>query len=73
MFNVQVLFPAVYSSASSSSRMTEPHSLGRRPDQRTRTPQASSWFRCRRSTSLLKPIRNRTSSGERRQFSVEKA
>jgi len=73
MVSVHVLFPAVYSSASSSSRITEPQSLGRRPDQRIRTPQSSSWLRCLRSTSLLNPIRKRTSSGDRRQFSVEKA
>ena len=53
--------------------MTERHSRGRRPAQRMRTPIAASSSRRRRMTSLLKPIRNRTSSGERRQFSVENA
>ena len=45
----------------------------RRPAQRTRTPMACISSRRRRITSRLKPIRKRTSSGERRQFSVEKA
>ena len=34
---------------------------------------ASSWSRRRRITSRLKPISQRTSSGERLQFSVENA
>ena len=38
-----------------------------------RTPISASSSRRRRMTSLLKPIRKRTSSGERRQFSVLKA
>ena len=46
---------------------------GVRPDHRTRTPHSLSWSRRRWSTSRLKPIRNRTSSGERDQFSVENA
>ena len=53
--------------------MTLRHSLGRRPAQRMRTPRSLSSLRRRRMTSLLKPIRKRTSSGERVQFSVENA
>ena len=44
-----------------------------RPAHRTRTPHSLSWSRRRCSTSRLKPIRKRTSSGERFQFSVENA
>ena len=53
--------------------MTEPHSRGRRPTQRIRTPHSCSWSRRRRMTSRLKPMRKRTSSGLRFQFSVENA
>ena len=53
--------------------MTERHSRGLRPAQRTRTPQSLSWSRRRCSTSRLNPIRKRTSSGLRFQFSVENA
>ena len=53
--------------------MTLRHSRLCRPAQRTRTPIASSSSRRRRITSRLKPIRKLTSSGERFQFSVEKA
>ena len=53
--------------------MTLFHSRGRRPAQRTRTPIACISSRRRRMTSRLKPMRKRTSSGERFQFSVEKA
>ena len=67
------VFEAVSSSARSSSAMTLPHSFGRRPTQRTRTPISLSWSRRRRITSRLNPIRKRTSSGERFQFSVENA
>ena len=49
------------------------HWAGRRPIHRTRTPQSLRMSRRRRITSRLKPIRKRTSSGERFQFSVEKA
>ncbi len=45
----------------------------RRPAQRTRTPIEWSWSRRRRITSRLKPMRKRTSSGDRFQFSVENA
>ena len=38
--------------------MTEPHSRGRRPTQRIRTPHSCSWSRRRRMTSRLKPMRN---------------
>ena len=53
--------------------MTERHSRGRRPAQRTRTPHEFIRSRRRRSTSRLKPMRKRTSSGDRDQFSVENA
>ena len=49
------------------------HSRGDRPAQRTRTPIASSWSRRLLITSRLKPMSQRTSSGDRFQFSVEKA
>ncbi|MGX1120744.1 hypothetical protein RKD37_006107 [Streptomyces ambofaciens] len=52
---------------------TDFHSLGIRPAQRTRTPRSSRVSRDLRMKSRLKFIRNRTSSGERFQFSVEKA
>jgi hypothetical protein len=52
---------------------TDLHSLGARPAQRTRTPSSCISSRRRRITSRLKPIKNRTSSGLRDQFSVEKA
>src|SRR5450759_635872 len=55
------------------SVIPERHSRGRRPAQRTRTPQSFIVSRCRCSTARLKPIRKRTSSGERFQFSVENA
>ncbi|GAA1578382.1 hypothetical protein GCM10009742_22910 [Kribbella karoonensis] len=63
----------VRSCAYSSSSITLFHNRGRRPDHTTRTPIASSSSRRRWMTSRLNPIRNRTSSGERAQFSVEKA
>ena len=63
----------VFSSAISSSRITLRHSRGRRPAQRTRTPIACISSTRRRITSRLKPIRKRTSSGLRFQFSVENA
>ena len=63
----------VSSSATWSSRITDFHSRGARPAQRTRTPSSCISSRRRRITSRLKPIRNFTSSGERDQFSVEKA
>ena len=63
----------VSSSATWSSLITERHSRGARPAQRTRTPSSFISSRRRRITSRLKLIRNRTSSGERDQFSVEKA
>src|SRR4051794_5138113 len=53
--------------------MTDLHSRGVRPAQRTRTPSSFISSRRRRMTSRLKPIRKRTSSGDRDQFSVEKA
>ena len=53
--------------------MTDFHSFGRRPAHRIRTPRASSWSRRRWMTSRLKPMSQRTSSGERFQFSVENA
>ncbi len=60
-------------SATWSSEMTLFHSLGRRPAQRMRTPIACSSSRRRWITSRLKPMSQRTSSGLRRQFSVENA
>ena len=49
------------------------HILGREPTQRMFTPIASRFSRLRRTTSRLKPIRKRTSSVLRFQFSVENA
>src|SRR5450631_3635257 len=63
----------VISCATSSSLITDSHRRGRRPIHRTRTPQSLRMSRRRRITSRLNPIRKRTSSGERFQFSVEKA
>ncbi len=63
----------VISSATCSSLMTDFHKRGARPAQRTRTPSSCISSRRRRITSRLNPIRKRTSSGERDQFSVEKA
>lgn len=62
----------VISSATANSLMTLRHSRGREPTHRIRTPSFRV-SRRRRTTSRLKPIRKRTSSGERFQFSVEKA
>jgi hypothetical protein len=70
MVNVSTSLPRVLSSARSSSRITDRHSRGRRPAHRTRTPIASISSTRRRITSRLKPMRNRTSSGLRFQFSV---
>ena len=53
--------------------ITDFHRRGARPAQRTFTPSSCISSRRRRITSRLKPIRNFTSSGERLQFSVEKA
>jgi hypothetical protein len=53
--------------------ITDFHNRGARPAHRTRTPSSCISSRRRRMTSRLKPIRKRTSSGERDQFSVEKA
>ena len=61
----------VRSSAASSSSITDFHSLGRRPDQRTRTPHSSICSTLRWMISREKPMRKRTSWGERFQFSVE--
>jgi hypothetical protein len=47
--------------------------FGRLPAQRMRTPMSFISSRRLRMTSRLKFIRNRTSSGDRRQFSVENA
>ncbi|CFS35279.1 Uncharacterised protein [Mycobacterium tuberculosis] len=63
----------VISSATANSLMTLRHSRGREPTHRIRTPSFFRVSRRRRTTSRLKPIRKRTSSGERFQFSVEKA
>ncbi len=71
--SVIVLLPLDISSAVCSSEMTLFHNRPGRPDQTTRTPRSTSWSRRRRMTSRLKPIRKRTSSGERFQFSVENA
>ena len=57
--------------ATSSSSITDFHSFGRRPDQRTRTPQSSICATRRWMISRENPIRKRTSCGERFQFSVE--
>ncbi len=71
--SVSVRLPRVISSAERSSSITLFHSRPGRPAQRTRTPIACSSSRRRRITSRLKPMRKRTSSGERFQFSVENA
>ncbi|SIJ27772.1 Uncharacterised protein [Mycobacteroides abscessus subsp. abscessus] len=63
----------VISAAVSSSSMTERHRRPRLPAQTMRTPSALSSSRRRRMTSRLNPMRKRTSSGERFQFSVENA
>src|SRR5690349_9387187 len=73
MVSVSTSLSLVSSSATWSSLITERHSRGARPSHRTRTPSSCISSRRRRMTSRLKPIRNRTSSGERVQFSVEKA
>ena len=65
------LLRLVRSIATSSSSITDFHSFGRRPDQRTRTPHSSIWATRRWMMSREKPIRNRTSCGLRFQFSVE--
>ena len=61
------------SSASRSSLMTLPHRRCSRPIHTIRTPQEFRVSRWRRSTEREKPMRKRTSSGERFQFSVENA
>jgi hypothetical protein len=71
--SVQTSLSLVSSSAILSSLITDFHSRGARPAQRTRTPSSCISSRRRRITSRLKPIRKRTSSGERDQFSVENA
>ena len=63
----------VICSAMSNSLMTLRHIRGREPTQRIRTPMALRFSRRRRTTSRLKPIRKRTSSALRFQFSVENA
>ncbi len=63
----------VICSAMSNSLMTLRHIRGREPTQRIRTPMSLRFSRRRRTTSRLKPIRNRTSSVLRFQFSVENA
>ena len=63
----------VMSSAMSNSLMTLRHIRAREPTQRICTPMMSRFSRRRRTTSRLKPIRKRTSSALRLQFSVEKA
>lgn len=63
----------VMSSAIASSLITLRHRRGRDPTHRILTPIAFRFTRRIRTTSRLKPIRKRTSSGERFQFSVEKA
>ena len=73
MVSVSTSLSLVSSSATWSSLITDFHSRGARPAQRTRTPSSCISSRRRRITSRLKPIRKRTSSGERDQFSVEKA
>ena len=60
-------------SAISNSLMTLRHMRGRDPTHRIRTPIASRFSRRRRTTSRLNPIRKRTSSVLRFQFSVENA
>ena len=60
-------------SAISNSLITLRHMRGRDPTQRIRTPIASRFSRRRRTTSRLNPIRKRTSSVLRFQFSVENA
>src|SRR4051794_27171811 len=73
MLSVSTSLPRVSSSATWSSRTTDFHRRGTQPDHVTRTPISCISSRLRRITSRLKPIRNRTSSGERVQFSVENA
>ncbi len=63
----------VICSAMSNSLMTLLHMRGREPTQRIRTPISLRFSRRRRTTSRLKPIRKRTSSVLRFQFSVENA
>ena len=65
--------PTVICSAMSNSLMTLRHILGRDPTQRICTPMSLRSSRRRRTTSRLNPIRKRTSSVLRFQFSVEKA
>ena len=65
--------PIVISSAMSNSLITLRHIRGREPTQRMLTPIAFRFSRRRRTTSRLKPIRKRTSSVLRFQFSVENA
>lgn len=65
--------PTVIFSAMSNSLMTLLHMRGRDPTHRMRTPIALRFSRRRRTTSRLNPIRKRTSSVLRFQFSVEKA
>ena len=73
MVKVSLVFFAVNLSHSSRDSITDFHSFGRRPAHRIRTPKSFiSSFR-RLMTSLLNCMRKRTSSGERRQFSVENA
>jgi hypothetical protein len=65
--------PTVICSAMSNSLMTLRHMRGREPTQRIRTPMSLRFSRRLRTTSRLNPIRKRTSSVLRFQFSVENA
>ena len=73
MLRTIVSLPAVIRSERRTSDRTDFHSRGSRPTQLTRTPQSRRSSVWARSTVRVKPMRKRTSAGERRQFSVEKA
>ena len=73
MLRVSFVLLRVSSSAARSSFRTDAQSLGVRPTQRTRTPQALRSSRWARKTWREKPMMKRTSAGLRFQFSVEKA
>jgi hypothetical protein len=72
-YSVIASFLTVCAWATWSSCTTDFHIFGMRPTHRMRMPSSSISSRRRRMTSRLKFIRKRTSSGDRFQFSVEKA
>ena len=73
MVSVMTSLPSVSRSAVSSRLITELHSRGRRPAQRTLIPHSWNVGSWRDITSPVKFMRKATSDGERFQFSVEKA